>query len=444
MEHSVYQISLEIQKEASQGFLKMKKTDSARQIRAVLTDGGRPYQIADGCTASFRAVNTSGTVYSRSCDIEYNMIIYTVSPGVLSEAGELTCEFHLFGADGKQITCPRFTIIVSDQVVDDDEAISDEEMNELAQLVAQTVTATAAAYDAVEDLRTAVANGEFNGEKGDPGDTPVAGEDYFTEDDKDEFTEDIKADLDFAMIQPKASGTAITLTDSSDQPFRSFEISGGTEGEVVNIEVSGKNFFNIAKVASTDTVEGNKMTITAGGLSHDIYTGHSSGSAAVNSNILHKLPYLPAGQYTLSYIRENDAGFMRLYKVAQDGAVKVITSGDGSGTGSHWVYQFTLDEDSHITLRRSNSGTCIVSNLQIERGNVATDYQPYYEPQKVTVEATGDKVDVLAQHPELHSYFHTTVVSNDKDIPMDVEYTADTKTYIDNKFAQLAEAVVCN
>lgn len=39
----------------------------------------------------------------------------------------------------------------------------------------------------------------------------------------------------------------------------------------------------------------------------------------------------------------------------------------------------------------------------------------------------------------LTTYFPTTIISNDADCEMEIEYVADTKTYIDNKFAELAQ-----
>lgn len=48
-------------------------------------------------------------------------------------------------------------------------------------------------------------------------------------------------------------------------------------------------------------------------------------------------------------------------------------------------------------------------------------------------------IDAIKQ---LHTYKPNTVVMNDADAEMDVQYVADTKTYIDNKFNELATALV--
>jgi len=50
----------------------------------------------------------------------------------------------------------------------------------------------------------------------------------------------------------------------------------------------------------------------------------------------------------------------------------------------------------------------------------------------------------LAQYAALHTNKPNTTVYNDAGAGMKLEYTADTKTYIDNKFTELANAIVSN
>ena len=53
MNYSKYRISLDIHDTNSQAMLNVKKNDSARKVYFSLTDGGIPYQIAEGCNAVF-------------------------------------------------------------------------------------------------------------------------------------------------------------------------------------------------------------------------------------------------------------------------------------------------------------------------------------------------------------------------------------------------------
>lgn len=50
----------------------------------------------------------------------------------------------------------------------------------------------------------------------------------------------------------------------------------------------------------------------------------------------------------------------------------------------------------------------------------------------------------LAQYAAMHTNYPNTTILNDAGAEMEMEYVADTKTYIDNKFAQLAAAVMNN
>ena len=59
-------------------------------------------------------------------------------------------------------------------------------------------------------------------------------------------------------------------------------------------------------------------------------------------------------------------------------------------------------------------------------------------------EETDLSAEELAQYASLHTYKDRTIVSNDSGAGMAVTYVADTKTYIDNKFAELATAIVNN
>ena len=71
------------------------------------------------------------------------------------------------------------------------------------------------------------------------------------------------------------------------------------------------------------------------------------------------------------------------------------------------------------------------SNIQVEIGNKATEYEPYVEPQTVNANADGTVTGLTSLSPSM------TIMSNDADITLECEYNADTKLYIDNKIAEL-------
>ena len=74
-----------------------------------------------------------------------------------------------------------------------------------------------------------------------------------------------------------------------------------------------------------------------------------------------------------------------------------------------------------------------ISNIQIEVNNTATDYEDC-DCQKVTL--------ADADVNSLHTYYPSTTIISDSDFVL--TYVADTKNYIDNKFNELATALVAH
>lgn len=81
--------------------------------------------------------------------------------------------------------------------------------------------------------------------------------------------------------------------------------------------------------------------------------------------------------------------------------------------------------------------------------NNATDFNSFIADKEITfyypiakpIETALPQADIDAIKA-LHTYKPNTVVMNDADAEMEVQYVADTKTYIDNKFNELATALV--
>ena len=74
-----------------------------------------------------------------------------------------------------------------------------------------------------------------------------------------------------------------------------------------------------------------------------------------------------------------------------------------------------------------------VSNIRL--GTTATEFEPYVEPATFEVSDEGKCIGITPIYP-------TTILTNSKGLPMEVTYNADTKTYIDNKFAELSAALL--
>lgn len=138
MNDSKYRISLDIQDISSQATLNVKKNDTARKIWFSFTEDGRPYKIATGCTAKFRAKKPDGTILFNNCTIRENIIEYALTQQTSATVGILECEVTLYGANGHQITSPRFTLIVEDIIASDSEIESKDEFTALTTAINET------------------------------------------------------------------------------------------------------------------------------------------------------------------------------------------------------------------------------------------------------------------------------------------------------------------
>lgn len=130
MNSSFYRFILDVQSVQSQISLPVSLYDTARTLYISFADGGKPYAIETGCLAKLTITRPSGSKLHEFCAIEGNAsVVYPFgqNPYTASEEGIHECEVSLY-RNGKQITSPRFTMVVSDRVVnkDDNNGIDDE------------------------------------------------------------------------------------------------------------------------------------------------------------------------------------------------------------------------------------------------------------------------------------------------------------------------------
>lgn len=176
MNYSTYNISLDIHDTSSQVSLNVKKGDTLRRICAVLTENGKPYKIADGASAVFRAKkpmdsNGNRAIVYNNATITDNKICYVLTSGNTEVAGIADCEFTLYDSNGGVITSPKFTLVI-DNTVNTDGEVESVGSNELTALSAEVLKAQLATYNANQiksEVETKLANGEFVGEQGNPG-----------------------------------------------------------------------------------------------------------------------------------------------------------------------------------------------------------------------------------------------------------------------------------
>ena len=189
MNSSNYRFTLDIHSRQSQVSLPVLLNDTGRTLYISLSDGGEAYTIADGCRAVFVAKKADNTTLTNDCIIENNVTIrYDFTEQTASFVGIVNCEVRLYGVDGKLLTSPRFIMVVDSRVIYDSESVvSESENTTFDALVLELNTL-------INEVTTKLENGEFVGEKGKDGHTPVLGVDFFTEADRQEIVNAVIAD----------------------------------------------------------------------------------------------------------------------------------------------------------------------------------------------------------------------------------------------------------
>ena len=135
MNYSDYKFTLDVQIHQAQVSVPVSLNDTARKLCIGLTDGRKPYTIADGCIASFVAKKPDGTILHNNCIIERNTIVYEFTPQTTNVEGIVNCEIRL-QKGGVLLVSPQFLIVVDKQVVRDEEIIvSADEVNTINDII---------------------------------------------------------------------------------------------------------------------------------------------------------------------------------------------------------------------------------------------------------------------------------------------------------------------
>lgn len=121
MNNSTYRFTLDLQKHNSQMSVAVYKYDNAVRLYISLTDGGKPYTIEDGSYAIFYGKRADGKPLIHKCEVKDNTeITYDFKNSTAYVEGIVESQIRLY-KDQKLITAPRFTIVVEERVVTDDD-----------------------------------------------------------------------------------------------------------------------------------------------------------------------------------------------------------------------------------------------------------------------------------------------------------------------------------
>ena len=181
MNYSDYRFTLDVQVHQAQVSVPVMLGDTARRLFISLSDGRKPYYIADGCRAVLVAQKPDGTSIFNDCIIENNStIVYQFTPNTTSAEGIVNCEVRLYG-ENRLITSAKFIIVVDAKVIRDEEILSESEHTTLDNIIMSEKSRV----DAEAERKRRFDSGEFKGKDGEPGYTPIKGIDYWTTEDRE-------------------------------------------------------------------------------------------------------------------------------------------------------------------------------------------------------------------------------------------------------------------
>lgn len=143
MNSSNFRFVLDLHSTQSQVSIPVTKGDTARKWYISLSDGGLPYIIEDGCLAKIEIKRPTGTFLEAFCPIEKNTTVKydfsqnEITVNTAAVDGVHDCSVTIYDAEGNKIGSPRFSMVVSDRVVNSDDInLSDEDLTAIDAMLA--------------------------------------------------------------------------------------------------------------------------------------------------------------------------------------------------------------------------------------------------------------------------------------------------------------------
>lgn len=230
----------------------------------------------------------------------------------------------------------------------------------------------------------------------------------------------------------KASNT--TISDSSNYNI----VNLVADNDNYNLSLYGKNLLNFDKFSKLTHLntfaDKESLTIDKNTISYDMTKGSYCGSyfkynEFVKDSLLIDKPCV----ISLTVTVDKSCTFKIIDESDNKSVSKVLEPDIGTqislpitlnqSTKAIAFYGVNITEATHIKL----------SNIMIELGSVATEYEDYKGMQSVAQDTDLSTV---------HTYCPNTTIISDSDFVL--TYVADTKHYIDNKFNELATALVAH
>lgn len=167
MNFSNYRFTIDLHSLHSQTSIPVMLGDTGITWHINLCDGGKPYLIADGCLAKISIKRPTGTYHEAFCEIRENAtIVYPFEQETCVAVGLHNCEITLYGVDGTVLGTPRFSMVVGDRVIrnddinltDQDRTIVDAMAVEEAKRQAAEESRAARFEQTIEDMKESFRN----------------------------------------------------------------------------------------------------------------------------------------------------------------------------------------------------------------------------------------------------------------------------------------------
>ena len=277
---------------------------------------------------------------------------------------------------------------------------------------------------------------------------------------------------DIAELYNKADGIVcdvegadIVITDSSELPFKGMRIFGRStqdrtpspDDPVPIISVGDSGVITVTVSEAEDQAQYMTLSTTDGLLGIPL-NGGATGSSYTDEN---------GKQWVCDEIDFKRGVYIRrIGSVILDGVAH--TEKSHTLIGSTTRYIFTIDEPCTVNNRMSmcsalewkysyssdtehhyaqgNTLYIFIENQRLSEYKSIDEYLKEHPMEVIYQLAEAAETplseDKLSEYKSLHTYKPTTVITNSDKAHMAVDYTADTKAYIDNKFADVISAIV--
>lgn len=137
--NSNHRFTLDMHSLQSQTSIPAMLGDTGRTLHINFSDGGNPYTIETGCLAKLTIKRPTGTVVEEFCEIKNNTTVvypFSQNENTCAVEGIHDCDITLLDVEGRKITSPRFSLIVSNRVINsDDIVVTDESLSIIDSIV---------------------------------------------------------------------------------------------------------------------------------------------------------------------------------------------------------------------------------------------------------------------------------------------------------------------